>query len=66
MLKWVGNWSWEAEYVSCVGLLECVCVCYDEGSTGDDPKKWFLSRLDELYRCEKFERGFEAESERAC
>ena len=34
--------------------LARVYVCYDEGAMGDDPNEWYLSRLEELCRCEKF------------
>ena len=46
--------------------LARVHVCYDEGAMGDDPDEWYLSRLDELCRCEKFEQSCEAESGGAC
>ena len=46
--------------------LARVYVCYNEGTMGDDPNEWYLSRLDELCRCEKFERSCDAESEGAC
>ena len=46
--------------------LARVYVCYDEGTMGDDPNEWCLSRLDELCRCEKFEQSCDAESEGAC
>ena len=46
--------------------LARVYVCYTEGTMGDDPNEWYLSRLDELCRCEKFEQSGDAESEGAC
>ena len=46
--------------------LARVYVCYDEGAMGEDPNEWYLSPLDELFRCEKFEQICEAESEGAC
>ena len=33
---------------------------------GDDPDEWFLSRLDEMCRGEKFEQSCDAESEGTC
>ena len=35
--------------------LARVYVCYSEGTMGENPNKWYMSRLDELCRCEKFE-----------
>ena len=46
----------ETESASCVGLLGCSC----------DLNEWYLSRLDESCRCEKFEQSCDAESEEAC
>ena len=43
--------------------LARVYVCHSEGTIGDDPNEWYLSRLDEL---EKFEQSCDAESEGAC
>ena len=43
-----------------------VYVCYSEGTMGDDPNEWYLSRLDELCRCEKCEQSCDPESEGAC
>ena len=43
-----------------------VYVCCSEGDMGDDPDGWYLSRLDELWRREKFEQSCDAESEGAC
>ena len=40
-------------------------MCYDEGAMGDDPNEWYLSRLDELCRCEKSGQSCDAESEGA-
>ena len=40
--------------------LARVNVCYNEGTMGDDPNEWYLSRLDE------FEQSCDAESEGAC
>ena len=46
--------------------LAWVYVCCSEGDMGDDPDKWYLSRLDDLCRGEKFEQSCDAESEGAC
>ena len=46
--------------------LARVFVCCSEETMGDDPNEWYLSRLDESCRCEKFERSCDAESEGAC
>ena len=49
--------------------LARVDVCCSEGTMGDDPNEWYewyLSRVDELCRCEKFEQSCDAESEGAC
>ena len=46
--------------------LALVHVCCSEGTMGDDPDDWYLSRLDELCRGEKFEQSCDAESEGAC
>ena len=46
--------------------LARVYVCYNEGTMGDDPNEWYLSRLDESCRCDKFEQSCDAESEGAC
>ena len=46
--------------------LARVHVCYNEGTMGDDPNEWYLSRLDESCRCDKFEQSCDAESEGAC
>ena len=46
--------------------LARVYVCCSEEDTGDDPDEWYLSRLDELYRGEKFEQSCDAESEVVC
>ena len=46
--------------------LARVYVCCSEEDMGDDPDKWYLSRLDELCRGEKFEQSCDAESEEAC
>ena len=46
--------------------LARVYVCYSEGTMGDDPNEWYLSLLDELCQCEKFEQSCDAESEGAC
>ena len=46
--------------------LARVYVCCSEGDMGDDPDEWYLSRLDELCRGEKFEQSCDAESEGAC
>ena len=37
-------------------------MCCSEGDVGDDPAKWYLSRLDELCWGEKFEQCCDAES----
>ena len=46
--------------------LARVYVCFSEGDMGVDPYEWYLSRLDELCRGEKFEQSCDAESEKAC
>ena len=46
--------------------LARVYVCCSEGTMGDDPNEWYLSRLDELCRCEKFEQSCDAEPPGAC
>ena len=46
--------------------LARVYVCCSEGDMRNDLKEWYLSRLDDLFRGEKFEQGFDAESEGAC
>ena len=46
--------------------LARVYASFSEGDMGDDPDGWYLSRLDELCRREKFERRCDAESEGAC
>ena len=46
--------------------LARVYVCCSEGDMGDDPDGWYLSRLDELCRGEKFEQSRDAESEGPC
>ena len=46
--------------------LARVFVCCSEETMGDDPNEWYLSRLDESCRCEKFEQSCDAESEGAC
>ena len=46
--------------------LARVYVCCNEGTTGDDPSEWYLTRLDESCRCDKFEQSCDAESEGAC
>ena len=46
--------------------LARVYVCCSEGDIGDDLDGWYLSRLDELCRREKFEQSCDAESEGAC
>ena len=43
--------------------LARVYVCCSEEIMGDDPNEWYLSRLDELCRGEKFEQSCDAESE---
>ena len=45
--------------------LARVCVCCSKGTMGDDPNEWYLSRMDELCRCEKFEQSCDAESKGA-
>ena len=46
--------------------LARVYACCSEGEMGDDPDEWYLSRLDELCRGEKFEQSCDAESDGAC
>ena len=46
-------------------LCRLARVCFCEGTMGDDPNEWYLSRLDELCRCEKLEQSCDAESEGA-
>ena len=46
--------------------LARVYVCCSEEDMGDGPSEWYLSRLDELCRGEKFEQSCDAESEGAC
>ena len=46
--------------------LARVFACYNERTMGDDPNEWYLSRLDELCRCEKFGQKCDAEFERTC
>ena len=46
--------------------LARVYVCCSEGTMGDRPNEWYLSRLDESCRCEKFEQSCDAESEGTC
>ena len=46
--------------------LPRVYVCCSEEIMGDDPNEWYLSQLDELCRCGKFEQSCDAESEGAC
>ena len=46
--------------------LARVYVCCGEGTMGDDPSEWYLIRLDELCRREKFEQSCDAEPEGAC
>ena len=40
--------------------LAWVYVCCSEEDMGDDPDEWYLSRLDELCRGEKFEQSFDS------
>ena len=40
--------------------LARVYVCDSEETIGDDPNEWYLRRLDELCRCEKFEQSCDA------
>ena len=40
--------------------LARVYVCCSEEDMGDDPDEWYLSRLDELCRREKFEQSCDA------
>ena len=47
-------------------LCRLALLCCSEGDMGDDPDEWYLSRLDELCRGEKFEQSCDAESEGAC
>ena len=53
----------EIGFASCRLALGCT---YAEEDMGDDPDEWYLSRLDELCRGEKFEQSCDAESEGAC
>ena len=46
--------------------LARVYVCCSEGDMGDDPDDWYLSRLDELCRGDKFEQSCDAEPEGPC
>ena len=46
--------------------LARVYVCCSDEDMVDDPEEWYLSRLDELCRGEKFEQRCDAESEGAC
>ena len=46
--------------------LARVFACCSEGEMCDDPDEWYLSRLDELCRDEKFEQSCDAEPEGAC
>ena len=46
--------------------LARVYACCSEGDMGDDRDGWYLSRLDELCKGEKFEQSWDAESEGAC
>ena len=46
--------------------LARVYVCCSDEDMGDDPDEWYLSRLDELCRGEKFGQSCDAESEEAC
>ena len=43
--------------------LARVFVCCSQGTKGDDPNEWYLSRLDESCRCEKFEQSCGTDSE---
>ena len=45
----------------------CSSVCVPRRrDMGDYPNEWYLSRLDESCRCDKFEQSCDAESEGAC
>ena len=49
----------EIGFTSCVGWLG-LYVCCSEEDMGDGPDEWYLSRLDELCRGEKFEQSFDS------
>ena len=58
------TWKSDSRAVS-PGPSVRVYVCCSE-DMGDDPNKWYLSRLDDLCRGEKLEQSCGAESEGAC